>query len=68
MRAAVSAVLRSGSLPMSSATTESMIWSELRRMFCDDWSERRIPVTTIALSSALAVWLVALAWPGLAWA
>jgi hypothetical protein len=47
MRAAVCAVLRSGSLPMSSATTESTICSLLRRMFCADCSERRMPVTTI---------------------
>src|SRR6476661_8610831 len=47
MRAAVSETVMSGSLPMSSATTASTIWSLLRLMLRADCRERRRPVTTI---------------------
>jgi hypothetical protein len=50
MRAAVSETVMSGSLPMSSATTASTIWSLFRLMLRADCSERLRPVTTIAFS------------------
>ena len=55
MRAAVSDTVMSGSLPMSSATTASTIWSLLRLMFRADCRLRRSPVTTIADSSGFPV-------------
>src|SRR4029079_10863352 len=48
MRAAVSETVMSGSLPMSSATTASTIWTLLRLLFCADCNERLRPVTTIS--------------------
>src|SRR3954453_12751872 len=51
MRAAVSDTVTSGSLPMSSATMASTIWSLFFLMLRADWSDRRRPVTTIAFSS-----------------
>jgi xanthine/CO dehydrogenase XdhC/CoxF family maturation factor len=52
MRAAVSDTAMSGSLPMSSATIESTIWSELRRMLRDDRSDSLKPVTTTWFSAS----------------
>src|SRR5437870_13015926 len=52
MRAAVSDTAISGSLPMSSATIASTTWGLLRLMLRADCSERRKPVTTIAVLSA----------------
>ncbi len=48
MRAAVSATEMSGSLPMSSATTESMICGAVRLMLSADFRLARMPVTTIS--------------------
>ena len=50
IRAALSETVMSGSLPMSSATIASTIWSLLRLMFLADCSARLRPVTTIAFS------------------
>ena len=58
MRARVSATLLSGNLPMSSATMESMTWSERILICCEFCAERRTPLTvttdTSAAGSALA--------------
>jgi hypothetical protein len=67
MRAAVSETVMSGSLPISSATIASTIWSELRRMFWADWRLRRRPVTTIdsspSVGSAWASGSLGDSWP-----
>src|SRR3954447_23238328 len=54
MRAAVSDTAMSGSLPMSAATIASTIWSLLRLTFRADCNARRMPVTTMVLSSGAA--------------
>ncbi len=52
MRAAVSATEMSGSLPISSATTESMICGASRLIRSAEPRLARMPVTTMSLASA----------------